>query len=84
MWSRQSSWPTWRRPFSRLRTALLIAPTRTEFAAKVALLGALAVVCAVKPFLVYVPRRVLVLAAAAAAFPDRLRRRVAPPERVYA
>ena len=50
-----------------LLAALLIAPTRTEFAAKVALLGALAVVCAARPFLVYVPRRVLVLAAAAAA-----------------
>ena len=50
-----------------LLAALLIAPTRTEFAAKVALLGALAIVCAVRPFLVYVPRRVLVLAAAAAA-----------------
>ena len=50
-----------------LLASLLIAPTRTEFAAKVALLGALAIVCAVKPFLVYVPRRVVVLAAAAAA-----------------
>ncbi|MGN6798804.1 MAG: FG-GAP-like repeat-containing protein, partial [Gaiellaceae bacterium] len=49
-----------------LLAALLIAPTRTEFAAKVALLGALAIVCAVKPFLVYVPRRALVVAAAAA------------------
>jgi Na+-translocating ferredoxin:NAD+ oxidoreductase RnfD subunit len=46
--------------------ALLIAPTRSEFAAKVALLSALAVVCAVKPFLAYVPRRRLVLAAVAA------------------
>jgi len=50
-----------------LLAALLIAPTRTEFAAKVALLGALAIVCAVRPLLVYVPRRVLVLVAAAAA-----------------
>jgi len=50
-----------------LLAALLIAPTRTEFAAKVALLGALAVVCAARPLLVYVPRRVLVVAAAAAA-----------------
>src|SRR5690348_9742526 len=49
-----------------LLAALLIAPTRTEFAAKVALLGALAIVCAVKPFLAYVPRRALVVAAAAA------------------
>jgi Na+-translocating ferredoxin:NAD+ oxidoreductase RnfD subunit len=50
-----------------LLAALLIAPTRTEFAAKVALLGALAIVCAARPLLAYVPRRVLVLAAAAAA-----------------
>src|SRR3954451_11615103 len=50
-----------------LLAALLIAPTRTEFAAKVALLGALAIVCAARPLLVYVPRRVLVLVAAAAA-----------------
>ena len=50
-----------------LLAALLIAPTRTEFAAKVALLGALAIVCAARPLLVYVPRRVLVVAAAAAA-----------------
>jgi Na+-translocating ferredoxin:NAD+ oxidoreductase RnfD subunit len=42
----------------------LIAPTTTEFAAKVALLSSLTVVCAVKPFLRYVPRRALVLAAA--------------------
>jgi len=49
-----------------LLSALLIAPTRTEFAAKVALLGALAIVCAAKPLLAYVPRRALVLAAAAA------------------
>jgi hypothetical protein len=49
-----------------LLAALLIAPTRTEFAAKVALLGALAVVCAARPLVAYVPRRVLVLAAAAA------------------
>ncbi|HZP74057.1 MAG TPA: FG-GAP-like repeat-containing protein [Gaiellaceae bacterium] len=44
----------------------LIAPTTTEFAAKVALLSSLAVVCAVKPFLRYVPRRALVVAAAPA------------------
>jgi Na+-translocating ferredoxin:NAD+ oxidoreductase RnfD subunit len=50
-----------------LLAALLIAPTRTEFAAKVALLGALAIVCAARPLLAYVPRRMLVLAAAAAA-----------------
>ena len=50
-----------------LLAALLIAPTRSEYAAKVALLSALAVVCAVKPFLVYVPRRRLLVAAAAAA-----------------
>ena len=49
-----------------LLAALLIAPTRTEFAAKVALLGALAIVCAARPLVAYVPRRVLVLAAAAA------------------
>ncbi|HST15592.1 MAG TPA: FG-GAP-like repeat-containing protein [Gaiellaceae bacterium] len=50
-----------------LLAALLIAPTRTEFAAKVALLGALTIVCAARPLLAYVPRRVIVLAAAAAA-----------------
>ena len=44
----------------------LIAPTTTEFAAKVALLSSLAIVCAVRPFLRYVPRRALVLAAAPA------------------
>jgi Na+-translocating ferredoxin:NAD+ oxidoreductase RnfD subunit len=57
-----------------LLAALLIGLTRTEYAAKVALLGALAVVCAVQPFLRYVPRRRLVLAAAAtaAAYPFAL------------
>jgi Na+-translocating ferredoxin:NAD+ oxidoreductase RnfD subunit len=50
-----------------LLAALLIAPTRTEWAAKVALLGALAIVCAARPLLVYVPRRTLVVAAAAGA-----------------
>src|SRR4051794_6107959 len=50
-----------------LLAALLIAPTRTEYAAKVGLLAALALVCAVKPFLLYVPRRRLVLVAATAA-----------------
>ena len=40
-----------------LLAALLIAPTRTEFAAKVALLGALAIVCAARPLVAYVPRR---------------------------
>ena len=50
-----------------LLAALLIAPTRTEFAAKVALLAALAIVCAARPLLAYVPRRAVVLAAAAAA-----------------
>jgi ASPIC and UnbV/FG-GAP-like repeat/NQR2, RnfD, RnfE family len=44
----------------------LIAPTTTEFAAKVALLSALALVCAAKPFLRYVPRRALAGAAAPA------------------
>ena len=34
-----------------LLAALLIAPTRTEFAAKVALLGALAIVCLARPLL---------------------------------
>jgi Na+-translocating ferredoxin:NAD+ oxidoreductase RnfD subunit len=41
----------------------LIAPTTTEFAAKVALLSSLAVVCAVLPFVRYVPRRALAPAA---------------------
>jgi hypothetical protein len=50
-----------------LLAALLIAPTRTEFAAKVALLGSLTIVCAARPLLAYVPRRALVLVAAAAA-----------------
>jgi Na+-translocating ferredoxin:NAD+ oxidoreductase RnfD subunit len=47
--------------------ALLIAPTHTEFAAKVALLSALAIVCAVKPLTALVPRRRLLLATAPAA-----------------
>jgi Na+-translocating ferredoxin:NAD+ oxidoreductase RnfD subunit len=47
--------------------ALLIAPTRTEWASKVGLLSALFVVCAAMPVLAYVPRRRLLLAAAAAA-----------------
>src|SRR3954452_17546590 len=57
-----------------LLAALLIAPTRTEYAAKVALLSALALVCAPKPLLAFVPRRRLVLAAvaAAAAYPVAL------------
>jgi Na+-translocating ferredoxin:NAD+ oxidoreductase RnfD subunit len=50
-----------------LLAALLIAPTRTEYAAKVALLGALVIVCAARPLLAYVPRRAIVAAAAAAA-----------------
>ncbi len=50
-----------------LLAALLIAPTRTEFAAKVALLSALTIVCAARPLLAYVPRRIFVVAAAAAA-----------------
>ena len=50
---------------------LLIAPAKTEFWAKVALLGALAIVCAARPLLALVPnirldRRVLVALAAAA------------------
>src|SRR5579884_462520 len=44
----------------------LIAPTTTEFAAKVALLAALAAVCAARPLLRYVPRRVLAGATAPA------------------
>jgi hypothetical protein len=47
--------------------ALLIGPTRTEWASKVGLLSALFVVCAAMPLLAYVPRRRLVLAAAGAA-----------------
>ena len=50
-----------------LLAALLIAPTRTEYAAKVALLAALTIVSAARPVLAYVPRRMAVLAAAAAA-----------------
>ncbi|HKU58347.1 MAG TPA: FG-GAP-like repeat-containing protein, partial [Gaiellaceae bacterium] len=46
--------------------SLSIAPTTTEFAAKVALLGSLAIVCAAKPLLRLAPRRALVLAAAPA------------------
>ena len=41
-----------------LLAALLIAPLTTEWATKVAVLGALAIVCAVRPFLEYVPLRV--------------------------
>jgi hypothetical protein len=54
--------------------ALLIATTRNEWAAKVALLSALAIVCAARPLLAFVPRRALVLAAAAgvAAYPFAL------------
>jgi Na+-translocating ferredoxin:NAD+ oxidoreductase RnfD subunit len=46
--------------------ALLIAGTRTEFAAKVGLLSALVIVCAIRPLLALVPRRRLVLAGVAA------------------
>src|SRR4051794_20914928 len=46
---------------------LLIAPTHTEWASKVALLSSLFVVCAAMPALSYVPRRRLVVAIAAAA-----------------
>jgi Na+-translocating ferredoxin:NAD+ oxidoreductase RnfD subunit len=46
---------------------LLIAPTHTEWASKVALLSSLFVVCAAIPALSYVPRRRLVVAIAAAA-----------------
>jgi len=46
--------------------ALLIGPTRTEWASKVGLLSALFIVCAAIPLLAYVPRRRLVLAAAGA------------------
>jgi hypothetical protein len=53
-----------------LLAALLIAPTKTEFWAKVAVLGALAIVTAVRPLLAYLPeirldRRKLVIAGAA-------------------
>src|SRR5207253_2335664 len=41
-----------------LLAALLIAPLRTEYATKVALLGALAVVCALQPLARRVPLRV--------------------------
>ncbi|HEY0414891.1 MAG TPA: FG-GAP-like repeat-containing protein [Gaiellaceae bacterium] len=47
--------------------AVLIAPTTTEFAAKVALLAALAVVCASRPFLRAAPRVAIAAAAPAAA-----------------
>jgi hypothetical protein len=50
-----------------LLAALLIGATRTEYAAKVALLGSLAILCAAQPFFRSLPRRRLVLAAAAAA-----------------
>jgi Na+-translocating ferredoxin:NAD+ oxidoreductase RnfD subunit len=55
-----------------LLAALLIAPARTEFWAKVAVLGALAIVCAARPLLAAVPRfrldrRKLAVALAAAA-----------------
>jgi len=54
-----------------LLSVLLIAPTKTEFWAKVALLGALAIVCAARPLLACLPRisldrRVLVALGAAA------------------
>jgi Na+-translocating ferredoxin:NAD+ oxidoreductase RnfD subunit len=53
-----------------LLAALLIAPTKTEFWAKVAVLGALAIVCAARPLLALLPeirldRRKLVIAGAA-------------------
>ncbi|MFL6036626.1 MAG: FG-GAP-like repeat-containing protein [Gaiellaceae bacterium] len=58
-----------------LLAALLIAPVRTEYATKVAVLSSLAVVCAVRPFLARIPvprlerrRRVLVSAAALALY----------------
>ena len=38
-----------------LLAALLIAPMRTEWATKVALLGALAIVCAARPLLALLP-----------------------------
>jgi len=47
--------------------ALLIAPTGTEWAAKVGLLAALFVVCAAMPLLAYVPKRRLLAATAAVA-----------------
>ena len=58
-----------------LLAALLIAPMRTEWATKVALLGALTIVCAARPLLAYLPLarlrlsgpRLAVTAAAAAA-----------------
>jgi Na+-translocating ferredoxin:NAD+ oxidoreductase RnfD subunit len=55
-----------------LLAALLIAPARTEFWAKVAVLGALAIVCAARPLLALAPgirfdRRKLAVAAALAA-----------------
>jgi Na+-translocating ferredoxin:NAD+ oxidoreductase RnfD subunit len=54
-----------------LLAVLLIAPAKTEFWAKVALLGALAIVCAVRPVLALLPRiridRRLAVALAAAA-----------------
>ena len=49
-----------------LLAGVLIAPTTTEFAAKVALLGSLVGVCAAMPLLRFVPRKALVLAAAPA------------------
>ena len=49
-----------------LLAALLIAPTRTEWAAKVALLSSLAMVCAAKPLVALLPRRRLLLATAPA------------------
>ena len=54
-----------------LLSVLLIAPAKTEFWAKVALLGALAIVCAARPLLALMPRlhldrRVLVALGAAA------------------
>ncbi len=54
-----------------LLSVLLIAPAKTEFWAKVALLGALAIVCAARPLIALVPRlhldrRVLVALGAAA------------------
>ena len=56
-----------------LLAALLIAPLRTEYATKVAVLGALAIVCAVRPLLARLPlpqlapRRLAVVGAAALA-----------------
>jgi Na+-translocating ferredoxin:NAD+ oxidoreductase RnfD subunit len=58
-----------------LLAALLIAPVRTEYATKVAVLSSLAIVCAVRPFLAHIPlprlerrRRALVGAAALALY----------------